>query len=64
MKMGLIGCPKTSVRNYHSVLHNVSEKLSYHLQFGDTGLGLAVHGPVQSNPVWWVWISASYANLS
>jgi hypothetical protein len=26
LKMGLIGCPKTSVKSYHSVLHNIPEE--------------------------------------
>ena len=31
LKMGLIGCPKTSVRNYHYLLHNNPEKRGSHL---------------------------------
>jgi hypothetical protein len=30
LKVGLIGCPKTSVRNYRSVLPIASEELSSH----------------------------------
>ena len=30
-KMGLIGCPETSVPNYHTLLHNIPEKRRSHL---------------------------------
>jgi hypothetical protein len=32
--MGPIGCPETSVRNYHSTLHNNPEELKSHLHRG------------------------------
>ena len=33
LKMGLIGCPQKSVRNYHSLLHNTPEERSSHLTY-------------------------------
>jgi hypothetical protein len=29
--MGPIGCPKTSVQNYHSMLHNIPEERRYQI---------------------------------
>jgi len=40
-----------SVRNYHSTLHNIPEEHRSHMIIWDAGLGLAVHRPVQSDPV-------------
>ena len=63
MKLGLIACPEMSVWNYHSVLCNVSEDRDHTLCFGNGGLGLALHGPVQSNLVGSGPFGASYVNL-
>jgi hypothetical protein len=35
LKMGAIGCPKMSVTNYHYLLWNNTEGLSYHLLCGE-----------------------------
>jgi hypothetical protein len=34
LKMGPIGCPETSVQNYHSTLRNIPEERRYHLHRG------------------------------
>jgi hypothetical protein len=34
LKMGPIGCPETSVQNYHSTLHNIPEERRSHLHRG------------------------------
>ena len=34
LKMGPISCPKTSVWNYHSTLHNIPVECRYHLLHG------------------------------
>jgi hypothetical protein len=34
LKMGSIGCPETSVQNYHSTLRNIPEEGRYHLYRG------------------------------
>jgi len=52
LKMGLMGCPKTSVRKYHSLLRNIPEECRPHVMIRHAGLGLAPHGLVQSSPVW------------
>jgi len=31
LKMGPIGCPETLVRNYHSVLHTITQKCRSHM---------------------------------
>jgi hypothetical protein len=50
--MGSIGCPKTSIRDYHSSLHVSWKSADLTWLFGDVGLGLAVRGPVSSDVVW------------
>jgi len=57
-----VGCPKMSVQNYHSVLHNISEECRPHylamktlvwfrmVRFRAIQLGV-------------IWFGASYANL-
>lgn len=44
---GLIGCPKTLVRNYHSTQCNIPENADLTWQFDDSGPGLALHGPLR-----------------
>ena len=36
LKMGPIACPKTSVRNYHHTLHNISGECRSHLLHGES----------------------------
>jgi hypothetical protein len=52
------------VQKLTTVSVNVSRALFsvfiYKRRYGHAGLGLACHGPVESNPVWF---SNSYANL-
>ena len=49
-----LGCPDTSVSNYQLTLRNISEERRSHMTiaYSDGGLGLASHGPVQSDPFW------------
>jgi len=37
LKMGPIGCPETSLRNYHHMLRNIPEERIYHL-LNDRGM--------------------------
>jgi len=48
----LIGCPETSVRNYHSALCNISEEQRPHITICRCRPWLAPHGRVQSFSVW------------
>ena len=41
-----IGCPETSVQDYHSVLHNVPEQSRSHMMIWCAGFGLAMSDPV------------------
>jgi len=58
LKLGLMGCPVKSVRNYHTTLRNISEELRSHMIW-------------QCKPFVWlcmiqfrvIWFSALYANL-
>jgi len=34
------------------MLHNISQQRRSHMKICNAGLGLALHGPVQSDPVW------------
>jgi len=52
LKMGLMGCPKTSVRKFHSLLCNIPEERRPHMMIWRAGLGLTPHGLVQSSLVW------------
>jgi hypothetical protein len=50
LKMGPIGCPKTSVINYHSVLHNMPQESRSHRIIWNCGPWFGSHGPVHSDP--------------
>ena len=51
LKLGLIGCLKMLVWNYHSMLCNISGEHRSHM-IGNAGLGLVSYGPVLSDLVW------------
>ena len=63
VKMGSIGCPETSLRNYHSAVPNISEECRSHWWFGDAGIGLLCI--VCWRMIWFraVHFIASYANF-
>jgi hypothetical protein len=63
LKIGLIDCPQMLVRNYHSTLCNIPEGHRSHKTFGVAGLGLTLHGLVQSNLVGAGRLCTSYTNL-
>ena len=44
---GLIECPKTLLRNYYSVLSDISKQCTSHMMICDAGLGVALRGPVR-----------------
>jgi len=47
------GSLKTSVSSYHSALCNIPQQHRSHMtNWRCTGLGLVLHGPVQSDLVW------------
>ena len=52
MKIGPIGCPKMSVRNYCSALCNILEECRSRVTIWQYRPCFAPHGPVQSDPVW------------
>jgi hypothetical protein len=58
----MIDCPEMSVRNPLSTVQNILEKLDVTC-FGDSGLGLAVLGLVQSDPICRGPIRGTYVNL-
>jgi len=47
--MGLTDCPETSVTNYHSVLHNISDERRSHMMIWWCRPWF---GSVQNDPVW------------
>jgi hypothetical protein len=59
--MGSIACPETSVRNYHSLPHNISEQRRYDLAM--QVLVWLCMVDFQAILFGAVWFSASYANL-
>jgi len=54
LKIGLIGCPETSVRNYHYSLLNNSEERSFHLLHGGS-LKSRESRKVIRYGVWHIW---------
>jgi len=50
--MGMIGCPETSVQNYHSTLHSISEDHRSDMMIWRCSFSLVPHGLVPSYVVW------------
>jgi hypothetical protein len=42
-KMGMIGCPETSVQNYHSTLRNIPEERKSYLHLGGSPKSRIIH---------------------
>jgi hypothetical protein len=61
LNMGPTGCPKRSVRNYHSMLHNISEKQRSHMTIW--GWRTWFHS-IWSGSVLHTWISHNLTYLS
>jgi len=63
MKMGSIGCPETSVRNYHCTVYSISEECRSYWWFDDGGIDLLCIVCLRMIPFRAVRFIASYVNF-